>query len=103
AERVVGADDRSHARAGDDVDGDVLALQHVEDSDVREPPRGAASEGKADAPPREVASEASEGARASGLVDRERHDAGSRQGRTGTEAAVVDEHDTPETAGASGR
>src|SRR5262249_10958778 len=103
AERVVGADDRPHARAGDEVDGDALALEDVEDADVREPPRGAAAKGQADAPPREIASEASEGVLASGLVDRKRHHAASRQRRTGTEAAVVDVHDTPGTEGASGR
>ena len=48
-ERVMPADDCSHARADDHVDGDPLALEHVEHADVCESPRGAASERESDA------------------------------------------------------
>src|SRR5262249_60023980 len=58
---VVGADDRPNARSGDHVDGDSLAVEDLEDADVREPPGGAAAERDPDAPPCHVAGETGEG------------------------------------------
>src|SRR5262249_3336723 len=93
AERVVSSDDRPHARSGHDVDGDLLTLEHIENSDVRESPRGPASEGESYAPMREMAGEASKGTAASDLLDRERHQAIGGERGTRPVLPVVNEHD----------
>src|SRR5262249_13911688 len=102
-ERVVAPDDRSHAGASDDVDGNPLALQHVEDPDVREPPGGAASESEPDAPVSEMAREAAENTTAAGILDRKRDDIVPGQRGTAAGAPVVDEHDATRSGIALGQ
>ena len=46
---VQAANDRAHGRAGDGVDGDVFALQHLEHAHMRQPARATAREHQADA------------------------------------------------------
>ena len=46
------ADEAAHARAGGDVDRDVMLLEPADDADVRDAARAAAAEGDADGGPR---------------------------------------------------
>ncbi len=84
---VESADDRAHRRAGDRIDADVLALQHLQHADMREPARAAAREHEADARAAAVGVPRQRGGRAGGglvLAERRgRQQCGRQHGEEG--------------------